>query len=86
MCVHNITVVARLCANFVPSSVDGALDPWLKAVWTEIMDKYPLPPGENVIPEDVLYPFLYINYLLAKSFPNVLNFIVRYYIAAHVPH
>ncbi|KAI8144941.1 hypothetical protein BJV82DRAFT_606828 [Fennellomyces sp. T-0311] len=34
--------------------LDGALDPWLEAVWTEVMAKYPLPPGTEAIPEDVL--------------------------------
>lgn len=38
--------------------LDGALDPWLKAVWSEIDQKYPLPEGVEVIPDDELYPFL----------------------------
>ena len=34
--------------------MDGSLDPWLKIVWEEIMEKYPLPVGVDMIPEDVL--------------------------------
>ena len=34
--------------------LDGSLDPWLKIVWEEIMEKYPLPAGVDIIPEDVL--------------------------------
>ncbi|KAL1932088.1 hypothetical protein VTP01DRAFT_9144 [Rhizomucor pusillus] len=36
--------------------LDGALDPWLKAVWSEIDQKYPLPEGVEVIPDDELLP------------------------------
>ncbi|ORZ00667.1 hypothetical protein BCR43DRAFT_452752 [Syncephalastrum racemosum] len=34
--------------------LDGALDPWAKAVWDEIMTKYPLPPGQDILPDEVL--------------------------------
>ncbi|KAI9316606.1 hypothetical protein BX666DRAFT_2019230 [Dichotomocladium elegans] len=34
--------------------LDGGLDPWLSAIWERIMEKYPLPDGVGVIPEEVL--------------------------------
>ncbi|KAI8393659.1 uncharacterized protein BYT42DRAFT_551807 [Radiomyces spectabilis] len=36
--------------------VDGGLSPWLKDLWQNIMRKYPLPMGTELIPDDVLLP------------------------------
>lgn len=55
--------------------MDGGLDPWLDELWPKIMTKYPLPPGMQVIPADVQYPFM-CEILLFRSLyehlmPNV---------------
>ncbi|KAI7872090.1 hypothetical protein BDF14DRAFT_1954287 [Spinellus fusiger] len=36
--------------------LDGELVPWLKTLWDNVMNKYPLPTGKEIIQEDVLLP------------------------------
>ncbi|RHZ61877.1 hypothetical protein Glove_345g36 [Diversispora epigaea] len=37
--------------------VDGTFDPWLEELWKILMEKYPLPPNAEVMPDDILlYP------------------------------
>eukprot|EP00038_Savillea_parva_P027602 m.60508 g.60508 ORF g.60508 m.60508 type:complete len:636 (+) comp7959_c0_seq1:250-2157(+) len=36
-----------------PLGVDGALEPWLETLWTNLLARIPLPPGESIIPSTV---------------------------------
>jgi hypothetical protein len=40
---------------------DGALDPWLQGVWHTLLQAYPLPEGQTILPDNVLYPFVVIR-------------------------
>ncbi|KAE8582045.1 hypothetical protein XENTR_v10019916 [Xenopus tropicalis] len=46
---------------------DAAVDPWLKDLWGKILSIYPLPPGLNIISEDILLPPKYLLRLLEET-------------------
>lgn len=48
-------------------SLDGGLDPWLDGLWPKIMERFPLPPGVEIIPADVQYPFFLHLFRLGHS-------------------
>ncbi|KAG8779247.1 NAPDH-dependent diflavin reductase [Ceratobasidium sp. 428] len=37
-------------------SADGVIDPWIKSLFERITERYPLPPGIDILPETGLYP------------------------------
>ncbi|XP_060697241.1 NADPH-dependent diflavin oxidoreductase 1 [Hemiscyllium ocellatum] len=38
---------------------DAVIDPWLKQFWEQALDLYPLPPGLNVLGDDIILPSKY---------------------------
>jgi sulfite reductase alpha subunit-like flavoprotein len=42
-----------------PKGYDGELEPWLTGLWTTLMDKFPLPPGKEIISDQEMSPPLY---------------------------
>jgi hypothetical protein len=62
-CISILPVVFEHDAHAAHARMDGGLDPWLEELWPKIMAKYPLPPGLEIIPADVQYPFYERVYL-----------------------
>ena len=56
---HNFIVVLWFDFFFVlcsTSSPDAAIEPWLKQLWDKLLSLYPIPVGQSLISDSVLYP------------------------------
>lgn len=53
-------------------SVDGGLDPWLEALWSKILEAYPLPEGLSIVPEQTSMsaPTFRIKFLTGEKLAN----------------
>lgn len=50
--------------------LEGELDPWLEQLWNVILERFPLPNGKSILPDNVLFVFSIILLIFERAPPK----------------